>query len=164
MRRSRDIKADLHSLRRDLEEFGNRVWAENSAKYKSRFPANADERGLLIGFAALPSPLWLLNIGEKSIVTVRPDRVIAGDSRSSAIFFYQRYSPRLVSLSKLAMLAAYTITMGAELNSSGVGGGLDIAICERGIIRLMEESETKQLVEESWRIDRSIADLFQVEL
>jgi hypothetical protein len=164
MRRARDIKVDRRSLRHDLEEFGNQVWAENNIRYQSRFSANADDRGLLIGFAALESPLWSLNIGEKSFVTLRPDRVVAGDCRSSAIFFYQRYSPRIVSLSKLKVLAAHAITIGAELNSSGVGGGLDIAICEGGTISMIEESETRQLIEESWRRDRVIADLFQVEL
>lgn len=155
--KSSGLTVNRAALRRELEDFGDWVWNEHHEKREPPY-SERWERGLLVGFADLSYPLWRLDIGKKSVVREHPDYGVAGDTVTSALFFYQMHAPTLVGLKQLAFIAAHVITMGAKLNSSGVGGGLDIVVCENRAMRFMEQYEIKELEQKSAALDQLTTD------
>jgi hypothetical protein len=152
---------DLQRLRAELAAFGNAMWDKYHATPGQPFP-DEFKRALLIGFSRLPNRLWILNIGKgTSHATPRVGRSLAGDSGNAAVFFSQRYYSSDATLEQLTFLAAHLVTIGSELNTAGVGGGLDVALCENGQIRTLGQSETDELIKRSAKVDKQIAALFR---
>ena len=153
---------DRNRTRRSLAIFGDNMWERYHNVCDPPFPEYYN-RGLLIGFQEPRDLLWILNVGKRSHATPCPARKLAGDQRNPAAFFLKYYS-RSASLEQLTLLATHIITIGAELNSAGVGRGLDIAVCEEGVengvVRKLSESEVEELQQRSLEADRKISQLF----
>ena len=151
---------DPDDMRRSLGLFGDRIWDRYHAVIDPPFLEKYN-RALLIGFKTPRTPLWILNIGKNtSFATPCPSYKLAGDQRNPAAFFLSYYSPS-ASLEELKVLAAHIITVGAGLNSAGVGRGLDIAVCENEEIKILEPDDIQKLERQSIRLSQQIADLFR---
>lgn len=159
---------DERELRFWLRSLGNKTWEQvnESLAVDEKLPSSHLYRGLLVFLASSLHHFWFLQIGQQTLVTEIMDRVVVGDGgNGSRLFIDHHYSPEM-TIRELTFLAAHTITVGSMLNPAGVGGGMDIVVCERdgselGTIRSLSEDETKDLESRSRELDDKIAHYFR---
>jgi len=85
---------------------------------------------------------------------VTRDKICAGDSLNSAIFFSERYHEQK-PIAELVFLAAHVIRSGHRLNSGGIDG-LEVVKCtSKGFDRL-SESSIQELIKRSDGLDKRI--------
>jgi hypothetical protein len=88
-----------------------------------------------------------------------PTRTFAGDTQNSAIFWGERYYPRMpkIPIKNLIRLAAHLIVTARFLHSAGISG-LEIVLCDvSGIHRVPDES-LAELEMQSIERDRSVGE------
>jgi hypothetical protein len=155
---------DPYEFARSIEALVNKIWREAARDFKSVGPIDPSHtaRGLFVCLAKYPRGILCVGIGRRSYAQWFRDVRVAGDANNAAKFFVARfYSELKSSLQELIFLAAHVVTIGAKLAPTGVGGGLDIAICEDGMVRLLSESETEGLQQRSLEADRKMGQLFR---
>jgi hypothetical protein len=134
----------------DLRKLANSVWRRVARNLKRAYQLDPSHtaRGIIVCFAHFPTFLSL-GIGRDSVPTWLGQMAIFGDTTNAAKFFPRRYYSAQMSVARLTFLAAHTILVGAQLNPEGVGGGLDIAICQNRSIRLLSDDEIADLTRRS---------------
>lgn len=161
--RGKLLLSNPNSFAEGARKIAEIVWRRVARNLKDAYPLNPSHtaRGIIICFPGFPTFLSL-GIGRDSVPSWLGQMAIFGDTSNSAKFFPRRYySPRM-SVERLTFLAAHTILIGARLNPEGVGGGLDIAICQNRSMRFLSDQEiadlTQRSAETDARFDKIIAE------
>ncbi len=109
-----------------LFSLGNREWAKMKDAYPSLL-AGSDNRGLLVFVRNSPERFWLFGIGERSLVMEQQTtKNVVGDAPNTARFFPDYYYSNRVTVAQLTYLAVHTINIGALMNPTGIGLGIDV--------------------------------------
>jgi hypothetical protein len=146
--------SDPRQFADDLRKLANSVWRRVARNLKRayRLDPSHTARGIIVCFSSFPTFLSL-GIGRDSVPTWLGQMAIFGDTSNAAKFFPRRYYSARMTVSRLTFLAAHMVLTGAQLNPEGVGGGLDIAICQNRSIRLLSDDEIADLSQRSVKTD-----------
>jgi hypothetical protein len=128
-----------------LEDIGNGVFQYVETEYGPMSSGSAIRKVL----CAIPeSGLWLLNIARISVVNPVRDRVITGDVKNTARYFFYKYAADCTTrpVAQLIPLAAYVILAASEENRDGVGG-LEVAIIPTGKDPIFLSGEQERALE-----------------